>query len=129
MQKRNSRPKKKKAANIRLPTSAESSTDSDVATATKVFLQPFLSLIINRHESVFVFSFPCRNESVDATNIGMPQCIDLTGPKSVARQTLATLSASGKAAVETAIGWMYEPQAPQGTSILMPCHFIKLIYA
>ena len=34
----------------------------------------------------------------------MPQCIDLTGPKSVARQTLATLSASGKAAVETAIG-------------------------
>ena len=26
-------------------------------------------------------------------------------------------------------GWMYEPQAPQGTSILMPCHFIKLIYA
>ncbi len=34
----------------------------------------------------------------------MPQCIDLTGPKSVARQTLATMTASGKAAVETAIG-------------------------
>ena len=26
-------------------------------------------------------------------------------------------------------GWMYEPQAPQGTSILLPCHFLKLIYA
>jgi hypothetical protein len=34
----------------------------------------------------------------------MPQCIDLTGPKSVARQTLATMTASGKAAVESAIG-------------------------
>ena len=34
----------------------------------------------------------------------MPQCIDLTGPKSVARQTLATMSASGKEAVEAAIG-------------------------
>ena len=34
----------------------------------------------------------------------MPQCIDLTGPKSVSRQTLATMSASGKEAVEAAIG-------------------------
>ncbi len=34
----------------------------------------------------------------------MPQCIDLTGPKSVARQTLGAMSASGKEAVEAAIG-------------------------
>jgi hypothetical protein len=34
----------------------------------------------------------------------MPQCIDLTGPKSVARQTLATMSQSGKEAVEASIG-------------------------
>ena len=79
----------------------------------------------------------------------MNQCIDLTGPKSVARVTLGTMSATGKEAVEAAIGktlkgqinkavkystwiheqfesfgWMYEPQAPQGTStsIITPCH-------
>ncbi len=34
----------------------------------------------------------------------MPQCIDLSGPKSVARQTLAKMSASGKEAVEASIG-------------------------
>ncbi len=27
------------------------------------------------------------------------------------------------------LGWMYEPQAPQGTSVFMPCHFMKLMYA
>ena len=34
----------------------------------------------------------------------MNQCIDLTGPKSVARVTLGTMSATGKEAVEAAIG-------------------------
>ena len=27
------------------------------------------------------------------------------------------------------LGWMYEPQAPQGTSILTPCLYLKLICA
>ncbi len=34
----------------------------------------------------------------------MPECIDLSGPKSVARQTLGTMSTAGKEAVEAAIG-------------------------
>ena len=49
-----------------------------------------------------------RNYAVDLkkNRLQLLDCpsIDLTGPKSVSRQTLATMSASGKEAVEAAIG-------------------------
>jgi hypothetical protein len=49
----------------RLKKTKKSSTDSEAATATKVFILPFLSLIINHHDSVFVIFLSSRNEPVD----------------------------------------------------------------
>ena len=58
----------------------------------------------------------------------MNQCIDLTGPKSVARVTLGTMSATGKEAVEAAIGKTLKGQINKAVkaTILDVAHQVQL---